>query len=480
MNIARSSETKREPEDSRARFRLGRWLAAQRVDLLLVLLALLAVGPFVQRYTAQPASRYALTAAIWDNHTVDLDEYRHAVWVDSVEFEGELRSDKPPMQPLLAVPAYASYRAVGGEPAVDVRVNRNLGLWWVTLWSSVVPFAALLVMMRRQAARFVSQRVALVTALSIGFGTLLFPFASQLYGHLLEASLAFGSWVVLKSCRPTRLNTAIAGALAGAAVATGYSVGVVAVVLSAYVIVRRQHVLWWFAGAVPFVLIVVGYNALAFDSPLRVSYGVKHDGAFGVGNEGVNPENPLKALFSPRGYLGTTPIVLLAILGALRAVVRRTVAATEALIALAILAGFLLLLAFWSNPWGGEMPGPRYTIPLMPFLVLPLATIWDRLRVMAAGLTFVSVIMMTLPTITRHLVNVTNTAASTVYLRRLFDEPLVPTLWSIGIGNAGWLLHVATVGAVLGALFATVRTRADESGPHRANDPTYGATGSTR
>ena len=36
---------------------------------------LVTFGPLVPQYTAQPASRYALTAAIVDHHTISLQRY---------------------------------------------------------------------------------------------------------------------------------------------------------------------------------------------------------------------------------------------------------------------------------------------------------------------------------------------------------------------------------------------------------------------
>ena len=62
----------------------------------------------------------ALTAAIWDDGTLVLDRYEAQLSVDRAVRDGHLYSDKAPGQPLLAVPFYAMYRGVGGEPVEAV------------------------------------------------------------------------------------------------------------------------------------------------------------------------------------------------------------------------------------------------------------------------------------------------------------------------------------------------------------------------
>src|SRR5689334_9173473 len=124
---------------------LRRGAGAWKVELALVLLAFVALGPIVGEETAQPASRLALTAALAEHHTVDTGRYPHGV--DHARYEGRERSDKAPGQPVLAVPVYLVGRLFGAESAAHARFVGNLGVWWVTLWTSVLPFAILPVLM---------------------------------------------------------------------------------------------------------------------------------------------------------------------------------------------------------------------------------------------------------------------------------------------------------------------------------------------
>ena len=84
-----------------------------RAPMALALLLLVVVGPVVQEYTAPTAPRYTLAAALWEHQTLELDRYQQNVFIDRLELDGHLYSDKAPGQPFLSVPAYASARLVG-------------------------------------------------------------------------------------------------------------------------------------------------------------------------------------------------------------------------------------------------------------------------------------------------------------------------------------------------------------------------------
>src|SRR5260370_39675543 len=99
--------------------RLTRATAARRVSVAgaIACFTLVTFGPLVPQYHAQPASRYALTGALADHHTIDLQRYDRVLGVDHALYRGRLRSDKAVGQPLLDVPVYLAARAGGAEPA---------------------------------------------------------------------------------------------------------------------------------------------------------------------------------------------------------------------------------------------------------------------------------------------------------------------------------------------------------------------------
>jgi hypothetical protein len=427
-------------------------------ELWLVAVVVLVLGPFVQAMTAQPAARYALTGAIWEHHTVDVGRY--PVLIDRATLDnGELRSDKAPGQPLLAVPAFALGRLAGVEPATHPRFAENLGLWWVTLFSTVLPLALLAVLLRRVAVGLGSTAPTIV-ALVIVFGTTIADVATQLFGHALAALFAYGAWYVLRgAARDGRAPWVVGGLLAGCAVITEYTTFLIGLVLAAFVLWRaRERFLWFVLGALPAAAVGAIYDQIAFGAPWRVSYSTKHVRAGGF--FGINPPHLrifLRVVFDQKGLLALTPIVVLAVVLACMQARRPGPGRVDAIVTLACFVLLLLVQSGWTNPWGGEYAGPRYLIPALPFLAAPLAVGWQRVRPLAIALSLWSVAIMSLSYITDGLVP-TNGSAMSLWFQRIGDRAFTPTIFTMTFGGAGTLFHVVlAVGAGVGLWHATTR-----------------------
>jgi hypothetical protein len=415
-----------------------------RAPLALALLLLVVVGPVVQEYTAPTAPRYTLAAALWEHQTLELDRYAQNVFIDRLELDGHLYSDKAPGQPFLSVPAYASARLVGAESATVVRLRGNLGAWWVTVWSSLVPALALVFLMAA-AARSIGERSALVGAGAISFGTLLLPYAAQLYGHVLGGALAFGAWRILRAKDPTFRRVLLAGLLGGAAVTVEYQVAIVILVLAGWLAVRHRRLLLPYAlGGVPGVVALIAYQTALLGSPFESTYSQKpaHDQATPLVTGIPKPGQALEILFGSRGIFLFTPIVALGVWGLWRLVRDRAPERDDAIVGLTVFGLFFLLQAGWPNPWGGEMPGPRYMIPALPFLALGVAEMHRRWAKGTIVLMAVSVFSMAWPLMARHLV----ADGDWLILGQLTDVRIVgvmPTVFTMAIGGLGWVVHLA-------------------------------------
>ena len=169
---------------------------------------LVAFGAFVAPRTAQPASRYTLTASLVDQHSVDIGHYAAMLGVDHALFEGHLRSDKGPGQPVLAAPFYMLARAVGA-PAISARPRKtgDLMLWWLTLTTSVLPFALLCALVYRRCAR-VAPRGALVATLSLLIASIALPVSTSLFAHSLSALLGYAAYALIVDTWPSRWRSA--------------------------------------------------------------------------------------------------------------------------------------------------------------------------------------------------------------------------------------------------------------------------------
>ena len=449
-------------ESSRSTVRT--WIRAHRAELLLGLLVLVIVGPVVQKDAAQQASRYVLTAAVVEEHTFALDEYVDVLGIDRAVFEGHTYSDKAPGQPLLAVPFYALYRWVGGEPGTVLRVEGSLGLWWLTFWFAALPAAGLAILMYR-AARRIAPEGALPAALGMALATMLLPFSTLLFGHVLAALLALAAFMLV-SKELSAWRVALAGALVGLAVTVEYTMAILALVLGVYILWRvRNRIGWYLLGGVPFAAALAVYNWAVFGNPTVFSYQLSAfsevaDAPRRIGSifSGFDPARLVEVFLAPRGFLVATPLVILG-LGGLIFMIRRRDTRIDGVFTSVLFLAFLALPVMWANPWGGDSPGARYMLPALPFLAVPLAMVWRRIplvSLLAAGL---GLLTMGSATFTNPLLPREIGYGLTTWMGMVGRGEWVTTLFTMWLGDWGWLIHLSLVAVVAVGLWFVARTR---------------------
>jgi hypothetical protein len=430
-----------------------------RVACALAFLVVVVVGPVVATNTAQPQSRIALTAALVEHHSVNVDPYAKELGIDYSVYRGHLRSDKAPGQPIFAIPAYALTRVVGAPSAAAPRVNANLQLWFLTFWSATLPLAALVALLYVECRRFAAAGPALAVALLFGFATMFLPFGANLFAHILAALCAFGAWMLVSRRPLTPRRAAIAGLVAGCGVLMEYEAAIVAAVLVGYVVVReRRQIVPFLAGAVPAMLVLGWYQWRAFGAPWHTPatfYNTKSGYEIPslhqlwwmfAGARGLWVGAPLAIV-----GIGTAIWVALAARGALR---------DAAVFALAVFVPYFILCAGWSGTPGLVDPGPRYLIPALPFLAIPLAARWNRVFVIAVPASVLGAFIALGATWTSELAPLgANLPAAYRYF--LAHKEFQPTLWSMGFGTTGSFLYALTVVGAVAVLVAAYRYRTD-------------------
>jgi len=387
---------------------LRRWL---RPDLFLALAVLALTVPFLREWSTQPASRYLYTVAVFEDHSLRLDPYAPSLGLDYAIIDGHHYSDKAPYQPMAALPAYGLYRLLGGEafsrgvPGVDVNTDADIGLWLVTVWSAAIPGAILIVLLRRHVSRTYPE-LATRVALALVFGTVLLPFSSLLFGHVLAALAGFAAWFLIRRERPSAPVLVGAGVLLGAGIGVEYPQVIVAAVIGiTAIVVHKTRAAWVAAGGILGGIPLLAVNAATFGGPFKTAYqgylpNFQGTGAFGVYNlVAPIPRQLGLALIGDRGLFSLTPIMILAVLGSVIAIRRRTPARLDAIVALVLLVLFLLV-STGIDGYGGSSPGPRYLVPILPFFVLPLAEAWRRWPPVATAAAIWSAGWMILATIT--------------------------------------------------------------------------------
>ena len=403
-------------------------------DLWLLVVVLAVSAPFMQGLGPQQGSRYALTAAALDQHTISVSDYSHLLGVDFATHNGDIFSDKAPGQPFLAIPAYGLYRLVGGHNAMWTNSTGDVGLWVVSVWSSAMPAALLAVLMRRFAMQAgASPKSASTAAVAMSLSTMLLPFSTQLFGHIQAAVFGLSSYVVLNRMSVTRRRLVLGGTFAGLGIITEYPLAIVAAVVWLSTIYRhRGRSIWFVLGVAGPVVLLAVYNCRLFDDPLALSYS---HGQFGMPE--VRPPlvgMGLAVLIGDRGLFTLTPTVALAVVGTLgmlrfnRDHGLDNSAYVSSVLGCVIVVAFVALMASWGNPYGGASPGPRYVIPALPWLAPGLAYCAERYRIPLYACTVVGVLGMLLATVTQPLAPPVENALM-FWLQKVANGQFAPTIF---------------------------------------------------
>lgn len=478
------------------------WLSRWRAEVLLFVLVLAATAPTVQVLMAHQASRLALTAAIWDDATVQIDEYgpglleglgpRESDGIISVDHairEGHLYSDKAPGQPFLAAPFYGLARMVGAEPGVEERFFDNLTLWWTSLWSAAIPAALLAVMMRRAALRVTGDpQGATVAAIGLALSTMLLPFGTVLFGHVLSAALGFAAYLAARDPAAPLPRLAAAGLLGGLAVVTEYTTGIVVIVVGVLVLVRHgAGALAYIGGGLPAVAVLAVYNTVAWGSPTTFSYdfsgtfGTFHDqGLFGISLP--DPALTLQVLAGERGLFTLTPVVLVGVIG-LCLLLRDRRTRGAGLVGLVVFGLFVSVQGGWFSVTAGASPGPRYVVPALPFLAAGVARAWRWSRHAVVLAIVVGAVAMFAAILTNPLAQPTETFTFGHWVDRMVDGSWGQNLLTPWLGAPwGQVIQLAVVAVLVEAAWSAGRRDAADqprpatltvpAGPAPAEDPT--------
>ncbi len=333
--------------------------------------------------------------------------------------EGRFYPNKPPGTSLLAVPAYAGLLAVEGallgapDPdawlwlTANAYLTRVLSVGLISALGAGL-FFVLLCRLFPESGRGVRVSAAFLYAL----GTLVFPYATMLVDHTVVASL--GVVALLFVLRGARSSTpsergwmaAAAGLTCGVMLGFNYTAVLLGATIGLYAAIRlgdRWTLAWFAAGAAAPVAGLLAYHAACFGSPFAVAQEAQPDafrdtgaafGMFGLPDPRVLPD----LLFLPyRGLFFSSPILLASFYGLVRMWRGRAMRWEVALVG-ATSALFLGMNASFNGWHGGASFGPRYLIPALPFLCIPLVPALERLRGWAWPLAAVSIATMWLAT----------------------------------------------------------------------------------
>jgi 4-amino-4-deoxy-L-arabinose transferase-like glycosyltransferase len=365
-----------------------------------------AFAYLIQNAGDNERAHYALVRALADGTPTIDESLRHPALrtIDVSRFEGSAYAAKAPGLAAASVPPYLALETAGADTTGDP----DRVVWGLHLWGVVLPALAMLVLVLRFADR-VQPRYGTIAAVTLGAATLVLPFSTVFFSHILSAALGFLAFVFVDREReqgPRPLLAGAAGLAAGLAVTVEYPLGLVAVALATSFLAgsRRVHrALAYAAGVAAGVAPILLFGAWAFRAPFQLSYEGWHEpgskplpGVFGITFPSLDVL--LKILFFPGGV---APILVPAIIGAI--VLWRRGDRWVAGIPMLVAALFLVYDSANTTPFGGASPGPRYLIPMLPFLAVPLAAAWRAVPGLAAGLAVPAAAFMAGATLTSPL-----------------------------------------------------------------------------
>jgi hypothetical protein len=351
-------------------------------------------------------SRIDLALAIVNHETIAIDGYQWNTGVDSVYFHGHYYMNKAPAQSFLAVPIYAALRGLlGWGGASSTPEHIGLAHWWHSLYSyyfflqclatiytvaiPAVMFLMLFFWFLQYFLRSLLDR--LILTLALGLGTSVFAYSQVFYPHVPTAALLFASFVVAYVTshplsdprsrarwfqRHQALALLLCGFGLGMAILYDHTAAIVAAPIALYVALTAPRRLLVFValGALPCLLAAGVYDLAAYHNAGVTGYNVYGSGLGGSDSSWPPAGYGLFGLtLSPyRGLFFVSPFLLFAAPGVILWARR---GGWEWLLCSCIAGSFTIAISTVSFWHGGVAVGPRYLVPVIPFVALPVALV---------------------------------------------------------------------------------------------------------
>lgn len=355
--------------------------------------------------------RVALALSIIEDGSLAIDKYRLSTG-DLAFYNGRFYSDKAPGLTFMSLPAIAAarlYLISSYEDTTWLGYDGNVTLSFVFLeqWAIMIT-SALVTALTAVAVFYVSLRLgaglpgAVFAALSYGLATPAWGWATAFFGHNPAGGFLFlGFAAVFYLSRPTEdarrdmILGFAAGALLSWAVVIEYTSAPVSAFIAVYGIASARK---WprerivrilvpaLAGALVFIAPLLLYNHAVTGSMFETAY--KQQTSFPRMGEGFyglelgslqHMAHVLVSILFRREYglFWLSPLLLAAPLGLYA--MWRTPGVRAAAVLLTTVPLYYLL---WNSTYvywaAGGTTGPRYLVPMLPFLCLPLSLLWEH------------------------------------------------------------------------------------------------------
>ena len=361
------------------------------------------------------------------------------VSTDTFRYKGRLYPVKQPGMFLFAAAFYKPLSLLG----ISYEREYNLATVLVSWLTSGLLAAIVVTLLFSQAlGEGLATRSALIVALSLGFSSIFFPYSGILHHDLLSSSFLYIAYFLTLAQGgknpKSRARFFTGGILAGYAFTTSAP--------AVLFLVPFVIAIVWAKGWKPLLLFIVGYvlgvlplliyNAACFGNPFLMANRVAQDATT---QPGLSPSRIFEKFtwyfLSPRTALWSfSPVLYFAFAGlALRAFKREKDT-------LVLLGGTVIYLLFvFSIPThGGASFGPRYLLPVFPFLAVGLIPVLKWIHApgdhSGAGLRRIVRILLGIAFCAGILISFSGAVRGTMY--GMEEHPFIYRL-RIGMGLAG-------------------------------------------
>lgn len=360
-----------------------------KISILLFLISCIIFAYFITGFhSANESSALALTKAIVEDKSLSINNFKDLASVDISEYNGSYYSDKPPGRALFGIPIYIVDKILGFTSDNQIAFSMEL---LTVLFSSL----SVVVMYKLSLFLKISRPNAVILSFILGFATILWSFSKTFFAHPYSAFFNLLSLFMLLLAleKNQKKYLVFSGVSMGLSLLMEYPNFLVVIILGAYYLYRNRfknipNILILAISFTAVASIMLLYNYSIFGNPFittdsyQVSYGnVLQTQLFKV----AELKNGLYGLLvgSSGGLFYFSPVLLLSILGMLYWIKDdiRNKKNRDRFLGLALLLSFSAVLIFYAakEGWrGGNSFGPRYLLPVIPFLVIPIGKVMQK------------------------------------------------------------------------------------------------------
>jgi hypothetical protein len=391
---------------------MPQWFKDHSTEIKLFVTVWLVYAVYVTPAGGVLPNRYIdLVHAIVNEGRFTIDTY-HENTIDKAYYNGHYYASALPGPAFLALPAYLAFKGVytlipqsikdlaSGIKSYKIdnqpdssfyghvdNVEFFLSQAFLTLVVLAVA-SALGSVLLFETLRFLgfSGWIALSATLFYAFGTNIFFYSTVYFDHVFSATLNIAAfYLVMVSTKdsPSQFMVPlVAGFFAGANILVEYPNAFVALLLGLWFLVRadKWQLVLFVVGLIGPILILMAYNYISFGNPIATSYmyetaankSFHTSGFFGVTYP--QPDRFASLLLSQAyGLFWFAPISLVGLAGLLHRILARGKEFSVSLLCGMVVAIYVVFYSSYSIPSGGATFGPRFLVPMLPFLAVGVA-----------------------------------------------------------------------------------------------------------